>query len=273
MTVAIPAPHSRYVFVGPQRLRVTVAGEGSDGIPLVLVNGIGATADLYDTLRSHLDSCVTVAFDAPGVNRSPAPAVPVTMGWYADMVAGMAASLGHDRIDVIGVSWGGALVQELAWRHPRLVRRVILAATTPGLLGYPGRPAAMALLLTPARYYSPTYLRRIAPTLYGGDILDHPGLLAEHAYQRVHHAPSIIGYAYQLGAIMGFTSHRYLRRLSQPTLVLAGDDDPIIPLANGRLLAALIPDANLHVVEGGGHLFLFTRAKEMAGLIEEFLDH
>ena len=52
---------------------------------------------------------------------------------------------------------------------------------------------------------------------------------------------------------------------------MAGDDDPILPLANGRLLANRIPNARLHVGEGGGHLFLFTRAEEMAGLIQDFL--
>ena len=267
-----PHFHSHYVSVGNQRLRVTLGGQGADGIPLVLINGIGATGDLFDPLRLELVDLETVAFDAPGVNRSPAPLAPVAMSYYADVVAGMARELGHERFDVVGVSWGGALAQELAWRHPRRVRRVVLAATTPGLLAVPGRPAAMALLLTPARYYSPSYLLRIAPTLYGGDIVDHPDLLAEHAYQRSHHAPSLHGYLFQLGAIMAFSSHRYLHRLTQPTLVLAGDDDPIIPLANGKILARRIRHARLHVVKGGGHLFLFTHAAEMAAIIQEFLE-
>ncbi len=264
--------HSRYVSVGNQRLRVTVADQGIGDTPLVFINGIGATGDLYDPLRKHFVGRETIAFDSPGVNRSPAPVTPVAMGYYADVVARMVRELGHDRFDAVGVSWGGALAQELAWRHPRRVRRLVLAATTLGLLGVPGRPAAMALLLTPARYFSPAYLKRIAPTLYGGDILDHPHLLDEHAYQRSHHAPSLHGYLFQLGAIMTFSSHRYLHRLTQPTLVLAGDDDPIIPLANGQILARRIRHARLHVVEGGGHLFLFTRAEEMAGIIQEFLE-
>ena len=64
------------------------------------------------------------------------------------------------------------------------------------------------------------------------------------------------GYAAQLYAITGWTSLPWLCRLRQPTLVLAGDDDPIVPLVNGRILARLIPDARLHVVRGGGHLFV-----------------
>ena len=63
----------------------------------------------------------------------------------------------------------------------------------------------------------------------------------------------------------------WLRRLRQPTLVLAGDDDPIIPALNGRILAHFIPDARLHVVPGGGHLFLLERPAEMARHVADFL--
>ena len=60
-------------------------------------------------------------------------------------------------------------------------------------------------------------------------------------------------------------------KLRQPTLVLAGDDDPIVPLLNGRILVRRIPNARLHVVDGGGHLFLLERPAEMAALVTGFL--
>ena len=61
-----------------------------------------------------------------------------------------------------------------------------------------------------------------------------------------------------------------LRLIRQPTLILAGDDDPIIPLANARLMAALLPDARLHVYPDG-HLGLLTRAAELAPVVSDFL--
>jgi pimeloyl-ACP methyl ester carboxylesterase len=79
------------------------------------------------------------------------------------------------------------------------------------------------------------------------------------------------GYLAQLYAIAGWTSLPWLSRLRQPTLVIAGDDDPIVPLVNGRLLNRLIPDARLHIVDGGGHLFLLERPAEMADLVTRFL--
>jgi pimeloyl-ACP methyl ester carboxylesterase len=76
----------------------------------------------------------------------------------------------------------------------------------------------------------------------------------------------------QLYAITGWSSMPWLHTLRQPTLVISGDDDPIIPLINGRILAWRIPDARLHVVRGGGHLFILERPAEIAGMITDFLD-
>lgn len=259
------------VSVGLQRLRVTVEHPGK-GRPLLLINGIGATGDLFDPFRQHFGDRETIAFDAPGVGGSPTPVMPYSMRKIAGTVAGLVDELGHDRVDVLGLSWGGALAQEFARRHPSMVRRLVLTATMPGVTSVPGRPAAVATLMSPMRYYSPEYLKRIAPTLYGGAIRDNPELLDDHARQRAARPPSGLGYVYQLSAIQRWTSLPWLHRLPARTLVLAGDDDPIVRLVNGRLLARRIPDSRLHIVKGGGHLFLFTRAREMADIVGDFLD-
>ena len=266
----LPARHLS-TSVGNQRLRVSVEQRGR-GRPLLLINGLGATGDLFDPLRAHLADRETIAFDAPGVGHSPAPAVPLPMCELARIVARLVAKLGHERVDVLGLSWGGALAQELAIRHPRVVDRLVLSATTPGLGGVLGGVGPLSILASPARYYSPDYLRRVAPTLYGGGIAERPDLLESHVVLRSRHAPSLRGYLYQLLAIQSWSSLPRLRRLRAETLVLSGDDDPIVPPANGRILARRIPGAELEIIEGGGHLFLFVRAEEMADRIRGFLD-
>jgi len=262
---------SMMVSVGTQRLRVTVENRGA-GRPLLLINGIGATGDLFDPFRQHFGDRETICFDAPGVGGSPTPMLPYSMRKIAGTVAGLVDELGHSTVDVLGLSWGGALAQEFAHRHPGMVRRLILTATMPGVTSLPGRPAAVATLLSPMRYYSPEYLKRVAPTLYGGAIRDNPELLDEHARQRAARPPSNLGYIHQLSAIQRWSSLPWLHRLAHRTLVLAGDDDPIVRLVNCRILASRIPDARLHVVKGGGHLFLFTRAEEMATIVADFLE-
>ncbi len=78
------------------------------------------------------------------------------------------------------------------------------------------------------------------------------------------------GYLYQLAAAAGWTSLPLLPRLRQPTLIMAGDDDPIIPLINARVLARLIPNARLHVYHGG-HVELVLRPDLLAPPVSQFL--
>jgi pimeloyl-ACP methyl ester carboxylesterase len=97
-------------------------------------------------------------------------------------------------------------------------------------------------------------------------------VLAEHAGARLARPPDVLGYAYQLYAAAGWTSLPWLHRVRQPTLIVAGDDDPAVPLLNARLLAARLPDARVHVVKGGGHLFLLDEPHSAVGEIGAFLD-
>jgi poly(3-hydroxyoctanoate) depolymerase len=256
------------VTVDGLRLRARVQGHGP---PLLLVMGLGGNLEMWQPLVDELRGFTTITFDAPGAGDSEVPRLPLRMHGLADTTAHLLDALGHPVSDVLGVSLGGAVVQELAHRHPAIVRRLVLAATSCGLGGVPGSPVALALLSTPYRYYSRSHLRSVAGRLYGGEIARRPEILERHAYSRLAHAPSVRGYLWQMAATLGWSSLPYLRRIRQPALVLTGDDDPIIPVVNGRILAGLLPNAELRVLEGGGHLFLIDQAAESARLIERFL--
>jgi pimeloyl-ACP methyl ester carboxylesterase len=88
-----------------------------------------------------------------------------------------------------------------------------------------------------------------------------------HEHSRVG---SRCGYLLQLLAGVGWTSLAALPFVRQPTLILAGSDDPIIPLVNARIMAVLLPDATLHVYDDG-HLGLLTQANELAPVVTDFL--
>src|SRR4029453_10601181 len=183
----------------------------------------------------------------------------------------MLHALGYDRVEVLGVSLGGVIAQQLAHQAPERVRRLVLAATGPGLGGVPGNPRALMALATPRRYRQPDYYRRIAGRVYGGAARNNPDALLHGSLARFLEAPSVAGYLGQLYAISGWTSMPWLHPLRQPTLVLAGDDDPIVPLVNGRILAHRIPDARLHVLRGAGHLFLLEQPAPLAREVAAFL--
>lgn len=243
------------------------------GPPLLLVMGLGGNIEMWQPLVDELPDFSTIAFDAPGMGESEIPRWPISMRGLARITAGLLRALGFDRVDVLGVSYGGAIAQELSYRHPAMVRRLVLAATSFGVGSLPGKPSALALLSTPYRYYSRAHLKAVAPRLYGGQIARKPSLLDQHAYSRLGHAPSWRGYAWQLAAIASWSSLPFLRRIRVPVLVLTGDDDPIIRVFNGRVLASMIPGARLHVMRGSGHLFLIDEAQKSAALVREFLEH
>jgi poly(3-hydroxyalkanoate) depolymerase len=260
----------RHVDVDGVRLRVAVRGTGQ---PLLLLMGIGGNLEMWEPFEAALDTRLvqTITVDAPGTGGSSAYRFPRRMSGLARTMEEMLDALGYEQVDVLGVSFGGVLAQQLARQAPDRVRRLVLAATGPGLGGVPGKPWVLWKMATPRRYRQPDYFRQIAGEIYGGAARRDPDLLLHGTLARFAHAPSAGGYLAQLFAITGWTSMPWLCRLRQPTLVLAGDDDPIVPLLNGWLLNRFIPDARLHVVAGGGHLFLLERPDEIAAIVTGFL--
>ena len=270
MTMGSPADWSRE-FVEAAGLRLRVGRRGT-GRPLLLITGIGAHLDMWAPFARHAGERELIAFDAPGTGLSQRSRLPLRMAALADVARALLDELRLERVDVLGYSWGGALAQELARRAPDRVRRLVLCATGPGLGGSPPRPLAALLLATPARYYHPRLLALTVPHIAGGRTARDPAVLAEHAGERLQRPPDPLGYAYQLYAAAGWSSLPWLGRLPQPTLVVAGERDPSVPLRNARLLAARVPDARLHVVKDGGHLFLLDEPENVAPTIREFLD-
>jgi poly(3-hydroxyalkanoate) depolymerase len=194
------------------------------------------------------------------------------MAGLAKVVAALLDELGLEEVDVLGVSFGGALAQQLAHNHPARVRRLVLCATSTGVVSVPPRPLPLLFLMSPARYYHPAVFRFMLPRIVGGRTAREPAALDAQAGPRLSHPPDPLGYVFQMYATSGWTSIHWLHRLRQPTLVVAGDDDRAIPVANARLLARLIPDARLHVVENGGHVFVLDEPESVAPEIEAFLD-
>ena len=236
--------------------------------------GLGATYQLWQPLRDALSErgIPTLAYDNPGIGGSSTPRLPRTMAGLARLVVSMLNRLGYAKVDVLGVSMGGAIAQELARQAPERIRKLVLAATLPGWGGVPGNPRAMSILMTPRRYYDQAYLERVAPTLYGGRIRQQPELLREQKHARFTRPPTVRGYAYQLFASVGWTSLPWLSCIETPTLVLAGDDDPITPAVNGRIIASRMPNARLHVLKGAGHLFVVHSVDRVLPPLLDFLD-
>src|SRR6516225_2923840 len=258
----------KMIEVGAQPLRVAIKHGPKSRPPLLLFNGIGANLELAKPFMMALKGGEAIIFDVPGVGGSPRPATPYRPSTIARLAARLIDQLGYRRADIGGVSWGGGIAQQFARQHYQLCRRLVLAATSPGVIMVPGSPKVLWKMATPRRYLDKGFMRRVAPQIYGGAFRDDPELIAKHA--AAMSGASEIGYLYQILAMTGWSSLPWLWTVKLPTLILAGRDDPIVPPANGRLMARLMQNARLEIVDDG-HLFMVTQPARTAAIIEKFL--
>lgn len=255
-----------------RRVRVVVrggVGDTRDRRPLVLVNGIGASLELLDPLVDALDpGREVVRFDAPGIGGSPLPfwSAPPSIPALASLVVDLLDQLGHREADVLGLSWGGGIAQQLALAHRDRVGRLALVGTGTGVMMVPARLGVLATMLTPRRYNDRRYRREVGTELYAGERQDAVDAVFERA-----RPVDARGYLGQLLALASWTSLPVLPWLTTPTLVLAGRRDPVVPVVNAHIMGAMLPRATV-VVHDGGHLGLLTRPRELAPVVEEFLD-
>jgi len=270
LTVASPSAigEERYVAAGGQRIRVNVR-QGT-GVPLMLCNGIGASLEVLDPLVEQLNPRSTIIrFDVPGTGGSPTSMLPYGFPYLAWVLGRVLSKLEIGVVDVLGLSWGGALAQQFAFQNPRRCRRLVLVSTGTGALMVPAHPRILAKMVTPRRFSDPDYAASIAGELYGGTVRRHGEDVAQ-LFVRQLRAGSKMGYLHQLLAGSVWTSLFGLPAVRQQTLIVAGTDDPIIPVVNARIMHALLPHSRLYL-HSGGHIDLVHNAEELAPAIDQFL--
>lgn len=231
-------PSTSMVRVRGHRLRVSVSG---DGPPLLLIMGMGGRIENWGGLLGQFPGRTVIAVDHPGMGESSTPWLPLPMCTLADLYAALLDELGIFRADVLGYSFGGSVAQEMAHRHPNRVDRLILAAALPAPWMAPLAPAVMTGAILAGR------------TRQAGMKLRYRGV------------------AQQAAAICSWTSLPWLHTLPHRTLILAGGSDRLVPPTVGRILAARIPDARLHVLDDADHMFM-AEHHDVAPLIDGFLD-
>ena len=264
-----PQAEARIITVGEQRLRITIRSGNGTRTPLLLVNGIGVNFEVLQPFVDALNPAIEVIrFDVPGTGGSPAPRIPYRFSALARLVTQMLDQLGYQQVDVLGVSWGGGLAQQFAYQYPERCRRLLLVSTGTGAVMVPGHPSVLAKIATPRRYQDPARMAQMAGEIYGGKVRKQPELARQFA--ETASLGSRVGYLYQLLGPAGWTSLFWLHTLRQPTLILHGDEDPLVPLVNAKIMHRLIPHSKLYIFHDG-HLGLGTSAQELAPVVDQFL--
>ena len=214
-----------------------------------------------------------ITFDAPGTGLSKAPLLPYPLSFIVDVAIGVLDELGHQQVDVLGYSLGGAVAQQLALQAPLRVRRLVLASTSCGAGAIPGPLRALMAVVTPARYYAKSGYR-VASKIINLAPAERDSQFLKDQIDNWHReaAPSMRGYALQINAFSLFNSLPWLHRVKQPTLVISGTDDRLVPMANSALLAAYLPNARLAVFDRWGHYLLHDPSSGAGSAIRDFLE-
>jgi pimeloyl-ACP methyl ester carboxylesterase len=243
------------------------------GPPLLLVMGMSGTALHWGApfLEDLGRDFELISYDHRGVGRSTRLEGPLSISQMADDAAALLAALELDSANVLGVSMGGMVAQELALRHPERVEALVLGCTYCG-----GEGSSLA---------PPEVIQRLAAAMQSGDralalrtgweINLSPGAAAdEQSYARFLEAAASYAVAVpvilaQMQAVAGHDTSRRLGGLQAPTLVVHGTADQLIPVSNGHLIAGLIPGARLEILEGVGHMFWWETPGRAAELVRE----
>ncbi len=233
--------------------------------PLVVFSGIGMNMEMLEPIISRMPGRRIVSFDMPGIGQSPDPIFPYTMPQMALTLAALLDRLQIAEVDLLGISWGGALVQQFAFQHRARTGKLVLAATSAGGTMIPGNPSMIRQMLDPLEYTVEKSLRRNLASLYNGGGSEQVSLNAATA-------PSPLGWSYQLAAFAAFSSAVFLPLLGMPVLIMADTEDQLIPPTNAHFLHNAIPGSELVMSEGGGHLFMLSRPDAFVAKLEGFLD-
>jgi 3-oxoadipate enol-lactonase len=245
--------------------------EHGKGEPVLLIMGLGATLDLWHRFLPSLSaSHRAILFDNRGVGRSAVPDPPYSIPQMADDTVAVLDAAAVDTAHVVGASMGGVIAQEFALRHPNRVRSLVLACTAcGGPEAVAAGPEILAALARRATMTPEEGIRALIPFIY------HPTTPRDRVEEdleiRLRHYPSAKGYLAQLQAVLGYETYARLGAIRVSTLVLHGEDDRLVPAANGRDLARRITGARLDLIPSASHILFSDQPDAVNRATLEFL--
>jgi 3-oxoadipate enol-lactonase len=257
--------------LGDAELYYEVHGEG---YPLVLIRGLGSNVDHWYRQIPFLSRHYRViAFDNRGIGRSKAPKGPFTLRAMADDTVRLMDFLEVSKAHIMALSMGGMIAQHIALTYPDRVQGLVLACTHCG-----GKHTVRASEKVGAVFAefiatgSEEAAQEAARCLFAkGTFEKAPEVVEEYQFASANYRPTSEILLRQWEAIQGHDTWDALPRLKAPTLIITGKEDILVPPENAATLAERIPNAELVVVEGGGHQFLVEQAEVSNEAILAFL--
>lgn len=270
---------TRFVDVNGDRIAYRRFGAGA-GTPILLLQHFRGGLDNWDPLLTDGLAAArpVVLLDSVGVGRSSGE-VPDTFEAMADFAADFLKAIDLPLVDVLGFSIGGAVAQALTIRHPQRVRRLVLLGTIP-----PSGDMTEAEPEVPEVIFHPELTEEDYLYLFFGRsaAAQQAGrAFWERRHQRTVDAdvavPPSVGERQQTAFVswLGWSEEdrdSALRKIAQPTLVLNGDRDIMLPTVNSHTIAELVPNAQLVIYPDAGHGAQFQYPRLFQAHVTQFLD-
>ncbi|MEW6265360.1 MAG: alpha/beta hydrolase [Thermodesulfobacteriota bacterium] len=247
--------------------------ESGSGQPLLLLMGLGYPSGMWFRQVPELSQRFRViVLDNRGVGRSDKPDEPYTIELMASDAAGLLDALGLKGIGVAGVSMGGYIAQTLARLRPELVGRLALLATSAGgprfmeLTRNVWQELAKLAGLPPEEIIRGGMALAVTPEFFASRL----DLIERSVRVRLAAPQPLYAWSRQFTASSGFDGLAQAGQITQPTLILAGARDQVMPLVLTQELAVAIPQARLIVYPDSGHLLFLEKAAEVNQVLTEF---
>jgi 3-oxoadipate enol-lactonase len=261
-----------YLNIGDIRMHYKIQGQGE---PLLLIMGLGGHIldwgwDLPKELSKHYQ---VVMFDNRGAGLTTQPPGPYSIKQLAEDAVGLMDAIGLKRSIVFGASMGGMVAQEIAMNHPLRVTKLVLGGTSVGGKERIKPAREIEAYMQPRLDLTPQgYLWWCAPAVYTHEfIYKHPEIVERKIQANLTYPSKLHAYEAQLAALRAYDSYCRLPSINAKTMVLTGNRDVLFPPENSRILARLIPDAQLEEIDGAGHLFWISHPKETLHALTSFL--
>lgn len=246
-----------------------------EGFPLLLIMGLKRNTEWWYRQIPHLSRHFQViAFDNRGAGRSDKPEADYSIGMFANDTAGLLDALGIHKAHVLGISMGGYIAQELAITRPDLIQGLVLGCTSCG-----GRKAVLMSEETQKAYVANEGLTheqilRKDMHIYFSDeyIANHTKQIEQFVEISMRHVQPPDAFFRQFNACLGHDTVARLGHIMAPTLIMAGDDDHLVPTENSRILKELMPGAELHLYPSKRHGFFIEEHEKFNRNVTDFLN-
>lgn len=257
-----------YAFVNGINMYYEMEGEG---FPLLALPGMGSSLEIWSPeYRNPLQAKYRLLLmDYRGIGRSDAPDIEYSVPMLARDIAELMTAVGIDRANIMGLSLGGMIAQELALTWPEKVEKLVLCATHCGTKHYIRLPEPKT---KNKQEVEDVYADSIVAGMYPREFIENNPAKIEDIIKRetiFPLPPEIFERHYQ--AARSFDSYDRLEQLKCPTLILTGDQDLMVNPENSKMLAQFIPQSKLEIIPGGGHGFLEQYPELVLSLVMDFL--